>query len=66
MRLATLVVLLLCIGAIDAQKAAPAPAPSQRTLDVQGQPLLITDNVGKLTPTKGYALFYRYASCSVV
>lgn len=58
MRLTTLVVLCMLAGAI-AQKAAPAPAPAQRTLDVQGQSLLITDNVGTLTPTKGYALFYR-------
>lgn len=57
MRLATLVV--LCITGAIAQKTAPAPAPAQRKLDVEGQTLLITDNIGKLQPSKGYALFYR-------
>ena len=60
MKLAALVVLCMLAGAI-AQSAAPAPGPAQKKLDVEGQTLLITDNVGKLTPTKGYALFYRHA-----
>ncbi len=52
----------LLILLLAASVCAQAPAPqSMPKLDVEGQKLnLITDNVGKLTPTSGYTLFYRF------
>lgn len=58
--MASYVVLCTMLLAVMANAQAPAPQPTQK-LDVEGQKLnLITDNVGKLSQTSGYTLFFRY------